>query len=152
MINIPTKELILSRIRINKETDCWEWQRSRTRQGYGRIRSKGKGWLAHRLVYTIWEGPIPKGKLVCHRCNNPPCCNPTHLYLATNQENVMDAVMDGLFDNMNTRSLFDKEKVREIKEAMRNRGDMTLQSLSLKLGVSRYILYDINRGKSYKEA
>ncbi len=68
--------------------ECWEWQGSRDKDGYGFMSAK----RAHRLswLYTYWEEP---GQLhVLHRCDNPPCCNPLHLFLGTELDNVRDAI------------------------------------------------------------
>lgn len=70
---------------------CWEWQRGRHRQGYGQFTRGGKTLLAHRTAYEVFCGPIPEGMCVRHRCDNPPCVNPTHLILGTHTDNMRDA-------------------------------------------------------------
>lgn len=73
---------------------CWPWTRS-TFGGYGNLRM-GKGKiLAHRHAYQLTYGPIPSGMDVCHRCDNPPCCRPDHLFLGTHAENMADMVAKG---------------------------------------------------------
>lgn len=86
--------------KVNRTDGCWEWQASRNNYGYGlfhvgvgaagRIRSS-----AHRFAYELAHGPIPKGLNVCHSCDNPPCCNPAHLFLGTQRDNVLDAARKG---------------------------------------------------------
>ncbi len=72
--------------------DCWEWTKGRGEQGYGRL-SVGQGEVrAHRLSYVIAFGPIPDGMMVCHHCDNPPCCNPNHLFVGTALDNSDDKV------------------------------------------------------------
>jgi hypothetical protein len=71
---------------------CWEWKAGRATRGYGQALYKGKQWRAHRLAWALYYGPIPKGMIIRHRCNNPPCCNPLHLQLGTNADNAMDAM------------------------------------------------------------
>lgn len=77
------------------ETGCWIWIASCESAGYGRLdclpRDERKGhWLAHRLSYELYIGPIPEGLVVRHICNNPPCVNPAHLRLGTSADNVAD--------------------------------------------------------------
>ena len=72
---------------------CWEWVASRLPRGYGKFaRGWGQaGWsLAHRVSWEIHNGPIPEGVAVFHRCDNPPCVNPAHLYLGDAKQNMAD--------------------------------------------------------------
>ena len=82
---------------------CWIWVGCSDKKGYGSVcrASYGEG-LAHRLSWVFHKGEIPNGLHVCHRCNNPSCVNPEHLYLATNSENIKDAWRDGLCRNQNS--------------------------------------------------
>ncbi len=77
------------------ENGCAEWISPRLRQGYGRIKIAGKNILVHRLSYELSIGPIPEGLCVLHRCDNPPCCNPDHLFLGTNTDNIHDSMNKG---------------------------------------------------------
>lgn len=71
---------------------CWEFNGSR-RHGYGQIALAGKrNEIASRAAYMAWVGPIEAGLFVCHRCDNPPCINPAHLFLGSHDENVQDCV------------------------------------------------------------
>jgi hypothetical protein len=70
---------------------CWEWQGFRHAKGYGGSYFRGRSNRTHRIMYICTFGDIPKGKLVCHTCDNPPCCNPAHLWLGTIWENGQDA-------------------------------------------------------------
>ena len=78
------------------ETGCWEFIGGRTGGGYGALCiGDGKCKGAHVVAYESWVGDIPKGKFVCHHCDNPPCCNPEHLFLGTPQENKLDEISKG---------------------------------------------------------
>lgn len=90
-----TKELIQSRCVTNPKTGCWEWQGARHKHGYGEIRDGAIGVRASRKAYELWKGPIPAGIRVCHQCDNPPCCNPEHLFLGTQKQNMEDASRKG---------------------------------------------------------
>ncbi len=85
-------ELLWVNIR-RRPTGCWEWVGSLNSDGYGRLRAgnrDGHRWLAHRLAYHLLVEPIPDGLMVRHKCDNPPCCNPSHLELGTNADNMRD--------------------------------------------------------------
>jgi HNH endonuclease len=73
------------------ESGCWEWQGSRTPKGYG-ILNVGHGERdgAHRVSFTVHNGAIPAGAVICHRCDNPPCINPAHLFPGSQTENLAD--------------------------------------------------------------
>lgn len=80
----------MKNIKINKETGCWEWQGYTNKKGYGSIRINGMKQRVHRAMYNLFYGAIPNGMLVCHRCDNPKCCNPDHLFLGTYSDNLKD--------------------------------------------------------------
>lgn len=90
----PLEEKFWSYVNIKGSDDCWEWNRGRTGNGYGLFtKPNGQGRvLSHRMAYELSKGKIPKGKLVCHHCDNPPCCNGNHLFLGTKSDNMMDAI------------------------------------------------------------
>ena len=82
---------------INKrgQNDCWNWKGGKFVSGYGAIYWEGKEWRAHRLVWFLKHGKISKEMSVCHHCDNKLCCNPKHLFVGTNQDNVNDRVKKG---------------------------------------------------------
>lgn len=81
-------ERISSRIAIDSESGCWEWEGAKS-NGYGRVYWKGKPRPTHRVAYTLYVGEIPEGKQIDHLCANPCCMNPEHLQPVTPQVNTL---------------------------------------------------------------
>lgn len=78
------------------EHSCWEWTGSiRTRDGYGGIKFQQRSLLAHRVAWELHNGPILNGLCVLHRCDNPTCVRPDHLFLGTLQDNAVDMQRKG---------------------------------------------------------
>ena len=87
----PLHELLMRKIRVT-DSGCWEWTGKRQTGGhkYGHQRLRKRSYLAHRLSWEVTYGPIPEGMLVCHACDNPPCINPSHLFLGSHSANLVD--------------------------------------------------------------
>lgn len=80
---------------IETEKGCLEWKGSKNQSGYGLIGIQGSLWQTHRAVYHFLVGEIPEGLFICHKCDNPSCINPEHLFVGTRQDNNRDAVNKG---------------------------------------------------------
>lgn len=85
--------------RVDKEQKCWVWTGALTNNkkglGYGRINLKGEYHLAHRISYEMKYGVIPNGLCVCHTCDTRRCIRPSHLFLGTYKDNMIDCCTKG---------------------------------------------------------
>lgn len=83
--------------KVQKTNDCWLWTATKITSGlpYGMIGVNGTNKLAHRISYELTYGPIPEGMNVLHRCDNPSCVRPDHLFLGTQSDNARDMVAKG---------------------------------------------------------
>ncbi len=75
--------------------ECWEWLGARSSAGYGQIRIDGSLRYAHRHALALVGRAAGPGEVVCHHCDNPPCCNPAHLFVGTARDNAKDAAAKG---------------------------------------------------------
>lgn len=104
--------------------DCWEWTAYKNSQGYGQFRKEGRGGqaLAHRVSYELNVGSIPDGLLVCHKCDNPSCTNPNHLFLGTVKDNMADKMAKGraksLSGELHGRAKLTTSQVKEIRDRL----------------------------------
>lgn len=77
-----------ARVDMSDHWGCWPWMGNRTRFGHGQVNIGKRNQFTHRVAYELVYGQIPEGLVISHRCNNPPCCNPTHLDAVTHSENI----------------------------------------------------------------
>ncbi len=105
--------------------NCIQWKGYKNACGYGVYPSHRKNQLAHRVIWRILNGIIPKGLCILHRCDNPSCINPKHLFLGTQTDNMRDASKKKRFDTKgekNGRAILTKRKVKQIKKLLKEGG------------------------------
>jgi len=132
------------------EDGCWLWTAAHLREGYGQARWNGRKVLAHRLAYELAYGPILDGLWVLHKCDNPPCCNPAHLFLGSNADNVADYVNKGRKAVLRGEQGWHKLKDVEVAEIRRlyALGGITQMQLAAQFGVTPPCISRIVRYKS----
>lgn len=126
---------------------CWEWGGARDRDGYGIFTYAGKNYRAHKLALELDGRPVPNGKYACHKCNNPCCVRPSHLYPGTPTQNMEDAKANGTI-RMGEQVHFSKLTEKDVA-AIRS---STLKDglLANTFGVSRSCVTMIRNGKTWK--
>lgn len=85
--------LFWQHVKVGDPSECWLWTGSKHKQGYGLYGAGPR--RAHRIAWTLIHGEIPPGLQVLHRCDNPPCVNPAHLFLGTDKDNHQDKAAKG---------------------------------------------------------
>jgi hypothetical protein len=162
------RERLMRSIRVNEATGCWEWTQARRKKPslpYGCVSIGDRQKVTHRLMYELAVGSIPCGMMVLHRCDNPPCCNPDHLFLGTHQGNMADMVAKGrqatgarsgrhtkpertARGSRNGRAKLDEEKAERIRVRYAA-GGVKLKDLADEYGVSIQTVWKIAKGKRF---
>lgn len=135
---------------------CWPWMRGRSgrsgRFDYGATAWQGRTRGSHVVAYEISYGPLPEGCLVCHSCDNPPCCNPAHLFPGTVATNADDMVRKGRANTprgeQNGQAKLTEDQVREIRQRLA--WGWRQQQLASLYGVGIMAISDIKRRRSWK--
>lgn len=129
---------------------CWEWSKARSAAGYGVCRKAryGHGY-AHRAAWHMTRGPIPDRMLVCHRCDNPPCVNPDHLFLGTDADNMRDKGAKGRQPRGSQMpwARLTEQDVSEIKGLF---GTVSNREIAGRYGVSVQAIDSIFYGKNWR--
>jgi len=133
--------------------ECWPWQGALSRDGYGSFSAGGTKLIASRVAWVFAHGdPDPKLK-VCHRCDNPRCVNPAHLFLGTSADNQRDCAEKGrsrLTDHRGSRNPGAKLTAEDVLEIRRRRGAGELQAtLAKAFGVAESTVFALLRGQTW---
>ena len=145
------KERFWAKVDVGEETQCWEWKDAKNDDGYGEISVGGRNnqhkLRAHRVAKTLADGKeIPPGMILMHLCDNPPCCNPSHLAVATHEMNMQDMV------NKNRSAIaFGNAKINwDIVDDIRS-SNLKGVELSEKYNISKATISEIRNNKIWKE-
>jgi hypothetical protein len=135
-------------------SQCWPWRGSLNPAGYGQIQDyvgdRYRPVLAHRVAWELVNGPIPDGLFACHKCDNPPCCNPGHLFLGTPLDNVQDMIAKQRQTRGRDRphSKLTDDQIREIRATPRTPGSG--QRLAERFGVHHVTISEIRLRKTWR--
>lgn len=147
------KERFWKHVNIKSDNECWEWKGNINRSGYGQFTIRHKNYRSHRIAYDLTYDTIPDGKQVLHHCDNRKCCNPNHLFLGTNQDNMMDAKIKGKFlgrdGKNNSNSKFMDFEIMEIRNLYMS-GLYSYRNLSNIYKTSHSNICNIINKKSWK--
>lgn len=138
-------------VQVGAVGECWPWLGPRTEKGYGRW--DGTGERAHRVAWEVTRGrPLPDGLRALHTCDNPPCCNPAHVWAGTDAENVRDCVRKGRragqHGELNHRSKLTAQQVAEIRA--RKGEDINLLGAEYK--ISPQHVSNLQHGRFWKDS
>lgn len=151
--------------RIRRDPDaCWPWGRS---LDYGRTKRNGRSTLTHRIAFEFAFGSIPDGMCVLHRCDNPPCCNPAHLFLGTRADNNRDRDSKGrtrypsgsshgsktkpqsvLRGSRHGRARFDEAAVAEMRALLA--AGHSLRAVGAMFGTTKPTIHDIASRRTWR--
>ena len=128
----------LSHVGKGNSDECWEWTAGRNALGYGNCWFHGRHQMAHRVAWIVANGDIPDGLLSLHKCDNPPCCNPAHLFSGSQADNISDMVNKDRIPRgeQRTEAILTGHEVTEIRQKYVPRV-YTVRRLAQEYGVSR---------------
>jgi HNH endonuclease len=157
---------------VDRTGECWVWMRARAGSGYGRVRWNGRDERAHRVAWLLANGPVPEGLCVLHRCDNPPCVRPDHLFLGTKADNAQDCARKGRNSSVvhpeahragikrwltehperhasGERNGAAKLTAQQAAEIRSLRGQVSQRELARRFGVSKAAIYYVQIGRNW---
>jgi hypothetical protein len=156
--NQSLSERFWSKVSVSGPGDCWPWRASRSRKGYGRINIDRRSHNAHRVAWLLANGAVPDDRMVCHHCDNPPCCNPAHLFLGEAADNTADMMQKGRHrtrvpDLLARGERFPQARLTNdgVAEARRLRaeGHLSIEQIAQRFGVSVATMASALRGDTW---
>ncbi|HDD9091832.1 TPA: HNH endonuclease [Escherichia coli] len=143
-----------SSYKVNETTGCWESTYSKNKGGYTKFVAFGVTMLSHRVAFELYHSPIPSGKMVCHKCDNPCCVNPEHLFLGSAQENMDDKIEKGRHRGAKKGHAHHGAKLTEwqVVEIRKRLSEKESQyKIAKDMGVSQSIISNIKTGKRWSK-
>lgn len=149
---LDEKSSFISKVNFVEKTGCWEWANYVHKNGYGQYHVNCKPVYAHRHSYALFVAPIPKGMLVCHKCDNRKCVNPDHLFLGTHADNYNDMVMkkrrNVAIGERSGKSKLTKVDVLKMVD-LYSMGNITQRGLAAMFNITNQSVNQVLAGKSW---
>lgn len=141
--------------KVKKAEGCWLWLASTNPAGYGMLNINRRPERAHRVAWMLERGPIPHGLHVLHKCDNPPCCNPDHLFLGTQADNMADRNAKGrtrvALGERQARATLTNEQAAKAKAYLAQfSGPSADRALAKEFGVSPQTIRGIRSNRTWK--
>src|SRR3990167_4021500 len=146
------KKYIMENRNITKNS-CWEWVKWKNPKGYGFQIIDGSAYSVHRISKAVFDGfDIHSNLFICHHCDNPPCFNPEHLFVACRMDNMIDMFNKGRGNKArgerNGSSKLTEKDVREIRNLHKN--GLSYQKIAVLFGVTTGSVFPICAGFQWK--
>lgn len=143
-----TRDQFMAKLVRNEATGCLEWHGPKGRGGYGKTHIRDKHWIVHRYVWTLFNGPIPEGLIVCHKCDNRQCAELSHLFLGSHLDNAHDKIAKGRAAEgvKNGRAKLTEDDVRAIRASTERQVDLAVQ-----YGVTQAMISQVRLGNFWKK-
>lgn len=154
---IPLENRFWNKVDKTSVDRCWAWKGATNKGGYGRVTvpaTLGKyiSLTAHRVSWEIHNGSIPQGLCVLHRCDNPPCVNPEHLFVGTRKDNAIDMFKKGrrYTPRGECLSKLTEIQVKEIRQRFSGAERPAKRALAREYGVDHSTIRSLLRGDTWK--
>lgn len=147
----PVETRFWEKVKISEDDKCWEWLAGKFKDGYGVFWFQNHTIRAHRFSWKLHYGYLSDDVLVLHKCDNPICVNPNHLFIGSHQDNMRDKHQKGHTAKGEKcgRSKLTLRQINEIRK-LYSKGKRTQQSLSEQFGITQTQISNIVRFYSWK--